>query len=235
MMISITLDELNGKIAENCPTCQAVSETIERLRVGLEELEDRSRNITSIIENAPLAIAIIEKDGTFSSINPKFIDIFGYGPQEISCGREWFKRAYPDPDYRRFAIATWINDKNEIGAGVKRCRTFTVTCKDGTKKTIKFAAVQQENGANQLICEEVKTSFGSDEVANLTRRQLMDIIDFLPDATFVIDKNRKVIAWNRAIEEMTGVKKQDIIGKGDYAYGSSLLWRATTDSGRLDI
>jgi PAS domain S-box-containing protein len=216
--VSITLNELNGTIAKNCQTCQAVSEMIERLRVGLEELEDCSRNIASIIENAPLAIAIIEKDGTFSSINPKFIDIFGYDPQEISCGKEWFKRAYPDPDYRRFAIATWINDMNEIGAGVKRCRTFKVTCKDGTKKTIKFATIKQENGANQLICEEVKTGYGPDEVANLTRRQLMDIIDFLPDATFVIDKNRKVIAWNRAIEEITGVRKQDIIGKGDYAY-----------------
>ncbi len=217
--ISITLDELNGKIAKNCPTCQAISEMIERLRVDLEELEDRSCNITSIIENAPLAIAIIEKDGTFSSINPKFIEIFGYGPEEVSCGKEWFKRAYPDPDYRRLAIATWISDKNEIGDGIKRCRTFTVTCKNGTEKTIKFIAIQQENGANQLICEEVKTGYGPDEVVNLTRRQLMDIIDFLPDATFVIDKNRKVIAWNRAIEEMTGVKKQDIIGKGDYAYG----------------
>jgi PAS domain S-box-containing protein len=217
--IGLTLEELGSKIAETCPTCQAVSETIERLKVGLEELEDRSRNITSIIENAPLAIAIIEKDGTFSSINPKFIEIFGYDPEEISCGREWFKRAFPDPDYRNAAISTWIKDKNEIGAGAKRCRTFTVTCKDGTRKTIRFAAIQQENGANQLICEEAKTSFGSDEVANLTRRQLMDIIDFLPDATFVIDKNRKVIAWNRAIEEMTGIKKQEIIGKGDYAYG----------------
>ncbi len=70
--LSITLDGLNRKIAENCPTCQAVSEMMERLKVGLEELEDRSRNITSIIENAPLAIVIIERDGTFSSINPKF-------------------------------------------------------------------------------------------------------------------------------------------------------------------
>jgi len=216
--IGLTLEELSRKIAETGPTCQTVSETIERLKVGLEELEDRSRNITSIIENAPLAIAIIEKDGTFSSINPKFIELFGYHPEEISCGREWFKRAFPDPDYRSVAIAAWIKDKNEIGAGAKRCRTFAVTCKDGTKKTIKFVAVQQENGANQFICEEVKDSFACDDMPNLTRRQLMDIIDFLPDATFVIDKNRKVIAWNRAIEEMTGIKKQEIIGKGDYAY-----------------
>jgi DNA-binding CsgD family transcriptional regulator len=49
-------------------------------------------------------------------------------------------------------------------------------------------------------------------------RELNDIIEFLPDATFVIDKGRKVIAWNRAIEEMTGVPKEKMIGMGDYAY-----------------
>lgn len=46
----------------------------------------------------------------------------------------------------------------------------------------------------------------------------MDIIQFLPDATFVLNQDRKVIAWNRAIEEMTGVQKEEILGKGDYAY-----------------
>ena len=49
-------------------------------------------------------------------------------------------------------------------------------------------------------------------------RQLTQVIDFLPDATFVIDKAGKVIAWNKAIEKMTGIRKQDILGKGDYAY-----------------
>lgn len=57
-----------------------------------------------------------------------------------------------------------------------------------------------------------------DDLPHLTRRQLMDIIDFLPDATFVIDQNKRVIAWNRALEEMTGFKKQEMIGKGEYAY-----------------
>lgn len=51
-----------------------------------------------------------------------------------------------------------------------------------------------------------------------TNQQLLGIIDFLPDATLVIDRDKKVVAWNRAIEEMTGVSKADIIGKGEYAY-----------------
>ena len=45
-----------------------------------------------------------------------------------------------------------------------------------------------------------------------------DIIRDLPDPTFVIDKNGVVIAWNRAMEEFTGVPASDMIGRGDYEY-----------------
>lgn len=54
--------------------------------------------------------------------------------------------------------------------------------------------------------------------AELASETLNNIIDFLPDATFVINKDKKVISWNRAIEHLTGVKKEEILGKGDYAY-----------------
>lgn len=52
-------------------------------------------------------------------------------------------------------------------------------------------------------------------------QQLMDIIEFLPQATFVIDRDRRVIAWNRGMQELTGVAKEDIIGKNDYAHGEA--------------
>jgi PAS domain S-box-containing protein len=56
------------------------------------------------------------------------------------------------------------------------------------------------------------------EKQQIDKRHLMDIIEFLPDATLVINEEKKVIAWNRAIETMTGVNKKDMIGKGNYAY-----------------
>ena len=46
----------------------------------------------------------------------------------------------------------------------------------------------------------------------------MDVIDFLPDATLAINLDGKVIAWNRAIEEMTGVTASEMLGQGDYGY-----------------
>ena len=51
-----------------------------------------------------------------------------------------------------------------------------------------------------------------------SEKRLADIINFLPDATFAIDTDGKVIAWNRAIEEMTGVPAVEMMGKGNYEY-----------------
>lgn len=75
----------------------------------------------------------------------------------------------------------------------------------GTKKTVaSFVDITDKKAAKE-------------ELLN-TRQKLLSIIEFLPDATFVVDQDRRVIAWNRAIEDMTGVRKEDIIGKGDYTY-----------------
>ncbi|MFH0967592.1 MAG: PAS domain S-box protein, partial [Methanobacteriota archaeon] len=54
-------------------------------------------------------------------------------------------------------------------------------------------------------------------VRNHKRRE-EDIINFLPDATFAINSDRIIIAWNRAIERLTGVSSEQMLGKGDFEY-----------------
>jgi PAS domain S-box-containing protein len=51
-----------------------------------------------------------------------------------------------------------------------------------------------------------------------TKLLLSQVIDFLPDPTFAIDLKGKVLVWNRAMEDMTGVKAEDMVGKGMYEY-----------------
>lgn len=50
------------------------------------------------------------------------------------------------------------------------------------------------------------------------QRQLSDIIDSSPDATFVVDHDKKVLVWNRAMETMTHISSEEMIGKGEEAY-----------------
>jgi len=51
-----------------------------------------------------------------------------------------------------------------------------------------------------------------------SERRLAEIIDHLPDATLAIDLQGKIIAWNKAIEEMTGVKAENMLGKNNHEY-----------------
>jgi CheY-like chemotaxis protein len=51
-----------------------------------------------------------------------------------------------------------------------------------------------------------------------SEKLLVEIINFLPDATFAIDTGGSVISWNKAMEEMTGVKADAIMGKGNHEY-----------------
>ncbi len=57
-----------------------------------------------------------------------------------------------------------------------------------------------------------------EKVLKLSETRLSNIIEFLPDATFVIDLEGKIISWNRAIEEMTGFSAETMLGKGNYEY-----------------
>jgi PAS domain S-box-containing protein len=51
-----------------------------------------------------------------------------------------------------------------------------------------------------------------------SEQRLADIINFLPDATFAINTEGCVIAWNKAMETMTGIAAASMLGRGDYEY-----------------
>jgi PAS domain S-box-containing protein len=74
------------------------------------------------------------------------------------------------------------------------------------------------NRAGTTWVKAVSESQRSEESLQADLHLHMDIIEFLPVATFAIDRQGKVIVWNRALEEMTGVRKESILGKGDCAY-----------------
>ena len=68
------------------------------------------------------------------------------------------------------------------------------------------------------VIRQVVSSRRSERALSEMQQRTAEILEFLPDATFAIDANSTVIAWNHAMEVMTGVKKDAILGEGNYAY-----------------
>ncbi len=58
----------------------------------------------------------------------------------------------------------------------------------------------------------------AEENLKASEKLLVEIINFLPDATFAIDNEGRVISWNKAMEELSGVKSETMMGKGDHEY-----------------
>lgn len=95
--------------------------------------------------------------------------------------------------------------------------------KDGIERPIEDSAAPIRDGNGNirgviLIFRDVTERKQAEEALRSNRRQLANIIEFLPDATLAIDQERRVIIWNKAIEKMTCIPAAEMIGKADYAY-----------------
>jgi len=67
----------------------------------------------------------------------------------------------------------------------------------------------------------VQDTDGYEKAGTLVRSAsslLEETIRNLPEAAFAIDRDGRVMAWNRAIETMTGISAADMLGKGNYEY-----------------
>jgi PAS domain S-box-containing protein len=63
-----------------------------------------------------------------------------------------------------------------------------------------------------------KQQLEATEKAQTSQQQFADIINFSPDAIYAINLQGQVIAWNRAMANLTGVPAEEMLGKGNYEY-----------------
>lgn len=116
----------------------------------------------------------------------------------------------------------WEKDEIVFETGEENENEEEITDADGLLRTIVTKKTLYTDGAGNKFIVGLVRDITDRKQAELSlqaaHQELHDIIEFLPDATLVIDRQKRVISWNRAMEEMTGVKKAEILGKGDYAY-----------------
>jgi len=181
------------------------------------QTEKRHRRFESLVENSNDAIYSKSLDGTILTWNPGAEEIYGYHAEEI-IGRNVSLLFDPDlPDEMPTLVARIAGGERITHHEAVRVR------KDGTKidVSLTISPIIDEAGevAELSTIARDTSELKKTEIARRTsQQQLTDIIEFLPDAVLVIDSEMKVIAWNKAMEELSGVPKEDMLGQGDYAY-----------------
>ncbi|HPP06492.1 MAG TPA: PAS domain S-box protein, partial [Syntrophorhabdaceae bacterium] len=140
-------------------------------KLAEEALNQEREKFSTLIENIPFGLAMLDKKGRYLFLNVRWKELFGYDPSEIPDGKTWFRKVFPDREYRRRAISAWIEDTSKA---VKNTRTFTLTCKDGTQKIINFTFIPIQNDLYIITCEDVTELKRTEE--QLIQSQKMEAI-----------------------------------------------------------
>jgi two-component system, cell cycle sensor histidine kinase and response regulator CckA len=103
-----------------------------------EALRDSENRLRTIIEMAPIAMAIISLDGKVEFINRKATAVFGYTLQDVPTLDKWWSQAYPNVPSHEELAADWANRVRQALAEGREIEggEYPVTCKDGTVKAV---------------------------------------------------------------------------------------------------
>lgn len=203
----------NGQISHFQSIGQDVTEH-KRTEEALRESEVTLRNV---FKATPVGLCIV-KDRVFQNVNKAFFEVLGYSESEI-IGYPTRLLYENEMEYERVGreVSAGISERGLARVQTKH-RRKEGSLRDIALTVVPFQAKYISSGIMIVTVEDITDRKRAEEELQENRRQLESIIEFLPDATLVIDKSGKVIAWNRAIEAMTGVKKENMIGKGNYEY-----------------
>lgn len=171
----------------------------------------------ALYRDNPSMFFTLDSEGNVVSVNQFGASQLGYTVADLE-GQSVLKVFHEDD---RFAVTQQLKNCLQNPGKVYQWQ-FRKVRKDGSMLWVEEyarAVTGPEGVLNVLVvCQDISERKNTEKELEEAHQQLLNIIDFLPDATFVIDQDKKVIAWNRATEEMTGTHKEDIIGQGDYAY-----------------
>jgi len=187
----------------------ACREQVEALLKSKEFFREISLNSSDIV-------LVTDRNGMFIYASPSLERFLGYKPSEI-IGMRGFDFILPEDLARAFDDYAKAVVTNEIIPNA-----FRVRHKDGSERFLEgvgsnFLDHPSVNGFVMNV-RDVTERRQTEEKLRESEKRLADIVDFLPDATFAIDREGRIIAWNRAIEGLTGKAAGDMIGKGDFEY-----------------
>lgn len=178
----------------------------------------------SVIENIQDVFYRSDLDGRLIMASPSILTLLGYDALDECLGRSVADDFYLEPAKRN----AFLEVLREEG----RVTNYEVVLKrkDGTPVTVEtnshffFDEAGQIAGIEGTIRDITERKSAGAEV-KAREAKLKAIVDGSPIPQFVIDQEHRVIHWNRALEQYSGISAEEMVGTNQH-------WRAFYPSER---
>jgi PAS domain S-box-containing protein len=162
-------------------------------------------------------MAIIDPGQRLIYANPSFCSILDFSPEDL-LGKEATILARDSEELlslSRQISETLVRDGRWFGEARSQK-------KDGSYVYLMVSVTHVKDESGDPICTllaivDVSDRMHFEEAFRTTYEKLRETIEFIPDPTFVIDCDRRIVAWNSALAGLTGVSREQMLGKTSYA------------------
>ena len=169
---------------------------LERMKKRLSKSEEdprREANLRVVLEHLPFPVVVhaLLPGGRILLLNPKFVEVFGYTPEELGTVLDWARRAYPDETYRAEVAARWSAAVRRAtkGNGVIEDHEFRVTAKDGSVHDVILNGTAVDHRLVVVIRDvtEKKKHYADRELLRRTVEKIAyEVTKHIPVGTFTI-------------------------------------------------
>ena len=184
---------------------------ISERKVMENELKASETKFRSIIEVCPVPMALHDEQSNITFLNPAFVQTFGYSIDDIPTMADWWPKAYPDPDYRRWVEATWQTILEQARQEQSNFPPLEVAicCKNNGIKTVLASAAtihHDFSGEHLVILYDITQ-----------RKQIEDKLNAIFNASvegiITYDRSDIIVSANAAVEIIFGYKPEELIGR----------------------
>lgn len=199
---------------------QCIEREYQLVLRDVTEAHDRRREL--LIKEAAMAasidgLVIVGADERIEYANRAFITMFGYDRPSEVVGLKYVQLSHGDLE-TALVIEKIRNVLEHEGRWTGEIRCIR---RDGSPFTARVSASTVRDGAGTFLCVllsfvDLTDRLRTEQALKRSREKLQETIEFIPDATFILDRDRCVVAWNRSMEKMTGILREEMIGSQDY-------------------
>ncbi|NYT20016.1 MAG: PAS domain S-box protein [Methanosarcinales archaeon] len=202
--------------AELASSNEELKQKIKDLKETEERIVSLSQFQQTVIENADIWLDVLNRDVEVVVWNNAAEAISGYPRDEVVGSTKIWDLLYPDKEYRDGVFST-VSRIIEEGMEVSDLET-TITRKDGEKRVVswnykKLLNTKGENIGTIGIGNDITIRKEAEEIQIKNVHFMQELIDAIPAPICYKDKKGAYLGCNKAFENFSGIKKEEIIGK----------------------
>jgi PAS domain S-box-containing protein/putative nucleotidyltransferase with HDIG domain len=205
--VSSSLFEISGR-----KIIQGVVRDISERRQVQQNLRDSEERYRELVEKAGAAILIDDLEGKFVYCNERLADLYGYSLEEMQT-KEIRSIVHP-ADIERVLK---MHQGRIRGRKVSSKYEFMGVKKNGELMYLEIDAIALKEGdkiiGTRSYIWDITQRKKTEEAIRSSEERLKLLFEFAPDGYYLSDLRGSFLDGNKAAEEMSGYKKEELIGK----------------------